>query len=264
MNFSGYFGGAHQSQIKQTNFKYSVKQMSVMTISLLTAGIGFLGTFLIGFLCQYLLSLSSNGIAESTLYTVSSIGILVGSILAIIWCFRVYKASTGFAIATILTYCISFGIGFGFLFYAIDFKSILFAFGVVGLIFLGTFIISKIISFKVALSLAKILIVSAIVAIVVILVSNLVVFYTNIFSSFETSIQTARITILITTIVSGLLSIGYLAWNLWLAQNMDQFAGDANLSKKIGMFIGFQILVNLIQLVMLILRLFLIFGSSNR
>lgn len=265
MNYRGIYGSKPYSSYK-ANFQYDKKQMSIMATSMLTAGIGFVATFLVGILCEYLLQVAvknNSAIAVDTLYMISGIMLVVGTILAIIWCFRMYTASTFFAVTTIVIYCLSYGIGFGFLFYALDVASIIFAFGVVGIIFLATYLISKIVTIKAALTLAKILFISSIVALIVIFASNMIIFYTNILGSYGTAIKTAQITVAITTAITGVLSVLYLVWNLWCAQNMDQFIYDGNTSKKVGLFIGFQILINLVQLVMLILRLFLIFGNRS-
>ncbi len=260
MNYKGMFNNSHASYSDySSSFAYSKKQASVLSTSMLTASIGFIAIFAIGMLCQYFLtSNNSTALSIDLLYTISSIGILVGMVLSIIWCFRVYQASMGFALATIITYCISYGIGFGFLFVALELREIIFAFGMVGMIFLGTFLVAKGMSLKTALKLGKLVWISSIVAMFSFLIISMITLFTPIFSY-----GNARTIVLVTSGISGALSVMYLVWSMWSAQNMDNFIQDEQLSKKMGLFIGFQILVNLIQLVMVIIRLLLIFGRRN-
>lgn len=257
MNSRGVFNTTTPRSEYKTSYAYNKKQASVLSTSMLTASIGFIAVFLIGFLSEYLLKLAAdngNAMGIQAMSIVSTIGLLVGLILSIVWSFRLYKASTAFGITVISIYCISYGIGFGFLFYALNMLEIISAFGMVGLIFLGTYLIAKAMSIKVAMKLGKFIFIASMVYMVSFFVLLMVLLFVPLS-------WTANVTIiLITTGVSGLLSVLYLTWSLWMAQNMDNFISEEQLSKKMGLFIGFQILMNLVQLVFLILRLFAIFG----
>lgn len=260
MNYKGVFSTSRTRGEYAKSYEYNKKQTKVLSTSMLTASLGFLAIFFIGFLSEYLIDQAINAgsvIDVSALYIVSTIGILVGVILSLVWSFRLYNASLLFGSIVITIYCLSYGIGFGFLFYALDLSEIMYAFATVAAIFLGTFLIAKVMSIKTALKLSKILFIATMV--------YLAAFFILLIVSFATTLIPGayRTIILITTGISGFLSILYLTWSLWMAQNMDNFMNDEQLSRKMGLFIGFQILVNLIQLLILIIRLFLIFGRNN-
>lgn len=255
MNYRGVFNTNKTYNQYETSYAYTKKQTSVLNTCMLTAGIGFTAIFLIGKLCQYLLGNISYYDA-TMLQTVSSIGIIVGFVLSLIWCFRVHKASTLFALIVVSIYCISYGIGFGFLFVVLENQDIMFAFLMVGAIFILTFFISKAISFKTGMKLTKIIIVTSIVSLIAFALSWII-------SIFAPSLIFNKTTFLITSGLSAVFSVLYLTWSLWQAQNMDNFIQDGDISKKIGLFFGFQILMNLVQLVLVILRLLLIFGNRR-
>lgn len=262
-NFKGVFQNDNTNQAgysyqdKKVKVQYSQHQMSSLTRAMMVTGIGFIATFLVGLLTEYIISvlISSQDIYDSfnsmvTLSIVTVVGLLVSFILTLIWSFRVYNASMSFAIFTITIYCIANGIGFGSLFYLVEYWEIIFAFGILGLVFLITFGIAKIISYKAALNLVKIAMIGTIVYFVLVLIVGLL----NGFGilplfSFEYSY-------LIIIAVSGFLSILYMIYELWVIQNLDKFYLDAQLTKKLSVFMGFQVLINLINLIWIFLRLF--------
>lgn len=236
------------STSKKGVYTYTKKQMSVLSTSMLTASIGFIATCLIGYLTQFVLTQYGDSIATTSLYIISSIGIIIGTVLSFVWTFRWQNASLAFGSSIIALYCICYGIGFGFLFYSLELSDIIFAFGMVGLITLGSFIVSKVMSVKAAYKFSQMAFVIGIVGFVIILVCSMVAMFTPIVS---TSFKTL---FLITSIVSGIISIIYLIYSLWLAQNMDKFINDAQLSTKLGIFLGFNILVQIITLTLNMLR----------
>ena len=258
MNFNGMFQNKKSYSSYDKTFEYNKKQTSVLNTSMFTASIGFLSIFAIGFLSQYMLENSTSYFQVETLNLISTFGIMIGFVLSLVWAFRVYKASTLFALTTVTLYCVSYGIGFGFLFYSLNQKEVLYIFAMVGAIFFGTFLVSKTLSIKAAMKLSKMLWIASLVAMVSYLFLSMFMFF-----SFYRSFTTNYAIFLVTTGISGVLSVLYLVWSLWMAQNMDSFMQDSEMSKKLGLFIGFQILMNLVQLVILIARMFLIFGNRR-
>lgn len=254
MNFKrGMFHSQSNQKTWDKATKYSKKQFTVLNTSMLVASIGFMSIFLIGFLIRYLISNEIIGVVSvSTMIVFANIGIIVGTILSFVWCFRVYKASTFFALFTIILYCLSYGVGFGFLFYLLGYQDIMVAFLTVGLIFFGTFLISRVMSFKIAMKLGHIIFIASFVGMFVFLAMFLIGFFTPIFSFGN------GIVYYVTIGLSGVLSILFLVYELWLAQNADKFISDSELSLKLGMFFGFQILVNLIQILFIIIRFLLL------
>lgn len=261
-NFKGVFQNDLSSQSSYSyqnqrgvKTQFNKHQVSSLTRAMMVTGFGFLATFLIGILIEYLIdySIKIGSITNiNVLFSITAVGLIISFGLSIIWSFRVYKASTGFATTTIIVYCIANGVGFGSLFYLVEYWEIMMVFGVLGLIFLFTFGISKIISSKVVLSLMKIAFVATIVYLVFVLIVGLLSGFGLLsFFSFGYSY-------LIIIAVSGLLSIFYLVYELWIIQNLDKFYLDNELTKKLSIFMGFQILMNLINLLWVFLRVFLL------
>lgn len=277
-NWKGVFQNDSSNQVgypyqqKKSKVQYSKHQLSALTRAMMVTGFGFLATFVIGILTEFIASkiigfttisnidsISVNDyFAYMNVYTnliiATVIGLLVSVVLSLIWSFRVYKASTTFAAFTIAIYCLANGIGFGALFLLVDYWQIMFAFGILGLIFLFTFGIAKIISFKTALNIMKVTAIATIVYLVFVVIVSLL-------SVFVLSTDTFNYLYLVIIAVSGLLSILYMVYELWLIQNLDKFYVEEELSRKLSIFMGFQVLVNLINLVWIILRLFAAFRN---
>lgn len=275
-NWRGVFQNDSSSQVgypyqqKKTKVQYSKHQLSALTRAMMVTGFGFLATFVIGILTEFIASKiigfttisSISSISDSYTYmnvytnlTIATvIGLLVSVVLSLIWSFRVYKASTAFAALTVAIYCLANGIGFGALFLLVEYWQIMFAFGILGLIFLFTFGIAKIISFKAALNIMKVAAIATVVYLVFVVIVSLL-------SAFVLSTGTFDYLYLVIIAVSGILSVLYMIYELWLIQNLDNFYVEEELSRKLSVFMGFQVLVNLINLVWVILRLFAIFRN---
>lgn len=258
-DFNGVFRNEYNAvnAPRQSKMKYSTNQMSSLTRAMMVTGFGFLGTFVVGLLSWLLIEnmlKSGNPWVQArnldTMFIISGISLFVSVILTLIWSFRVYKASTAFATITIVLYCISNGIGFGFLFWAVELPEILIAFGMLGLIFLGTFGIAKIMSFKAAMSLTRILM----IAMVIYMIATLTFMFLSLFGVLTST--TFEYIYLVVVAVSGLLSVLYMVYELWVIQNLDKFNMDEQLTKRLSIFMGFQVLINLINLLWMILRIF--------
>ncbi|MGL4616698.1 MAG: hypothetical protein ACRCUM_00505 [Mycoplasmoidaceae bacterium] len=242
---------------QQTKNKlYSKRQVSMLSNALFVAGIGFVFTALLGFLTSYLFR--ENSIGGEFLYYIGGPLIFISLILSIVWQFRIEKASNFFMFFVVTLYCISNGIGFGSIFLALEMEQIMIAFGMTGFIFLGTFIVSKLMSFKAAMNLGKLLFISVIIYII----GSFVISLSSWFIIGASNTTYFNI-LIISTIVGGLISVGYLAYSLWLIQNMDKFlTSDDDLRWKYSIFFGFILLINLISIVYRILQLILIFDRS--
>ncbi|MGL4616759.1 MAG: hypothetical protein ACRCUM_00820 [Mycoplasmoidaceae bacterium] len=238
------------------NKVYSKRQVSMLSNALFVAGIGFVFTALLGFLTAYLFR--QNSVTGDVLYYLGAPLIFISVILSIVWQFRIEKASDFFMFSVVTIYCIANGIGFGSIFLALEMEQIMIAFGMTGFIFLGTFIVSKLMSFKAAMNLGKILFVSFFVY----LFGGLIISLSSWFI-IGSSNSTYFNILIISTIVGGLISVGYLAYSLWLIQNMDKFlTNNDDLRKKYSIFFGFILLINLLSIVYRILQLVLIFSRN--
>ena len=277
---NGYFSSPSDNNSQQMHYnvegyktikqKYTKKQASVLTVSLLTAGIGFLYVAVLGLLLEYLVfnpillnpdATIGQLTAANAILTIASVGIIIGIIMSFIWSFRLYKASLAFGIVTIFIYASSFAVGFGSLFSYIEAISdekglsiIMSAFGLVGVIFLGAFAVAKLLSIKGIITLTKLIIATSAIAFVAYLAFM-------IWALIGMQASYARTVSLIINGLFCLLSIFLLVSNIWKAQNMDKFYLPNELNAKMGLFIGFQILVSLITILYTILR---IFAASSR
>ncbi|MGL5591146.1 MAG: hypothetical protein ACRDCF_00180 [Mycoplasmoidaceae bacterium] len=235
---------------------YSKRQVSMLSNALFVAGIGFVFTALLGYLTAFLFR--TNSVSGDVLYYLGGPLIFISVILSIVWQFKIENASNFFMFSVVTIYCIANGIGFGSIFLALEMEQIMIAFGMTGFIFLGTFIISKLMSIKAAMSFGKILFVSAIIYIF----GSLIVSLSSWFIIGTSNTAFFNI-LIISTIVGGLLSVGYLAYSLWLIQNMDKFlTNNDDLKRKYSIFFGFILLINLLSIFYRILQLMLIFGRN--
>lgn len=241
---------------------YSQTQRSMVSTAMLTAGIGFLLTCLVGYLVSLLWEKLNYGTYYeqvetasnlNTLYTISGIGIFVSMIMSLIWTFKINSASYGLAFTTMGIYCLSQGVGFGSLFYVFELREILIVFGMVGFILIFCYSISKIITAKTAMTLGKIAFIGTIGYLFGALILSLI-------SLFVISPGTVRTIMLISTFLGGFLSVIYIIYVFWMLQRTNEFLQeDETLRRKIAIFFGFQILVELICLIWRIASLILYF-----
>ena len=256
--FSSTNGYSHIEGYKTTKLKYNKKQASVMTVGMLTAGIGFLYLAALGFILEYTVFLNIDAQeAITTLSAIASIGIIVGIILSLIWAFRIYKASLAFGITTIFIYTTSYAIGFASLFALLNYlygnESLLLimsVFAFVAFIFIATCAVTKLMSLKSFITFTKIVSIASIIGLISLVILMLV-------GSFVMG-EAYKTVFLICSAISIVLSVLFLAYDLWLAQNMDKFYMEDGLNVKVGLFIGFQILMNIVILIFNILRIFAI------
>lgn len=255
--YSGPYGGL------KTSNKYSFTQMSMMSIALLVAGLGFLATGLIGFGFSMLMKemLSGNNTAYdlfNVFVAITAVAGIVSLVMYFIWIFRVHKASLGFQISVIIIYCLSEGITFGGIFYFVSVPEIIIAFASVGLVLIITFLISKIMSAKAAMAIGKLIMIISIVYLIFFLISLIL----SIFNVLPTMYAYGNSAVgnwiyAIVIGVSGLLSILFLSYNLYTIKTMDKFRDqlDPIVARNYAIFFGFTILINLIRIFYLVISI---------
>lgn len=242
---------------------FSKFQFSMLSRALLVASVGLALTCGIGYLLAYIYTTTnflSLSYGYSALTSLSTIFLLLSVILSFVWMAKIHTASNFLSYFTILIFCISNGIGFSSLFYLLDVQELVMIFGTAAIIFFGTWFLTSIASIKFMMSLGKILIVSTIVY----LLFNFMMFMFSWFNIFGIRTASFEWIYIITTAVSGLLSIGYLAFSIFNIQKMDEFLAheDNTIRNKYAMFFGFTILMNMISIIWTLARLFLIFGRN--
>lgn len=253
----------------QVNNKVYVKnQMSMMSIALLVAGIGFLVTGLIGFGFSILMENVMQDAVQwentyNALVAVVAICSIISLVMYFVWIFRIQKASLGFQIFCISLYCITNGFTFGGIFYFVEAPEIVIAFAATGLVLLISYIVGRIMSVKVGFALGKIIMVICIVYLIV----TLIVMIMSIFSvlpsmnTYNSVLDQWIYPIVIG--ISGILSVLFLTYSLWALKNMDQ--NKEYLTQKearnIAIYYGFIILMNLIRIFYLVIQ---IIGRSRR
>lgn len=234
---------------------YSKLQVSMMSKALLTASIGLILTCLIGFLFSYIYSVSN--VSIGLLQSLSTVFIIISVVCTFVWMFKIQNASNLLIFGTIGIYCLANGIGFGSLFYLLKFNEIMIIFGAVAVIFFGTWFISSVVSVKFMMSFSKFIIIATIVY----FIFNIGMFLFNFFNIFGMRYGSGisyQWIYLISSAVSGLLSIGYLAYNMFNIQRMDKFLDSTpELKNKYALFFGFTILMSLISIIWTMARILL-------
>lgn len=245
---------------------YTKTQTSMVTTALLVAGLGFLATGLIGLGFLQLLKQieSGNQNAESifdVFWALTGVSALVSVVLYFVWMFKVRTASLGFQILTISLFCISNGFTFGGLFYLVHVQDIIIAFSATGLILIIAFVVAKMMSNKAAFSMMKIMMIMLGVYFALVLGSLLMSLFAPPFSfQFNGDKSNEVLNKWIGTIViavSGILSLLFLTYNLWMIQRMDQFRETIGVkeSRNIAIFFGFMILMNLLRIFYLVINI---------
>lgn len=231
------------------------QRRSLMTTAMLTASLGFIATCLLGYLFTFvfaeLVRTDNLDTGLDVLYAITGISLSIVFILAILWKIKMKKWSLGVGILIVSLFCFANGIGFGALFYVLQVKDLMIIFGMTGFILLGTYGISKVMSDKVALTLPKIVMFLIITYAVGMLIVFLATYFTTGIGFNEGGL------IMLAAGVSGLISIIYLAHQFWLIQKKDTQIVEESMRKKVGMFHGFMILVNLVGLIYDIASFFL-------
>ncbi|MEG0124197.1 MAG: Bax inhibitor-1 family protein [Malacoplasma sp.] len=237
---------------------YSKLQVSMMSKALLVASIGLILTCLIGFLVAYIYSV--NPVSTFALEMLSSVFIIISLVCTFVWMAKLQNASNLLSFGTMAIYCIANGIGFGSLFYMLNAQEVMILFGSVGVIFFGTWFISTLVSTKFMMSFGKFLMIATIIY----FVFNIGLFLFNLFNVFGMRYAHPNASVgyqwiyLISSAVSGLLSIGYMAYNMNNIQKMDKFLDSTpELKNKYALFFGFMILMSLISIIWSLARILL-------
>lgn len=242
---------------------YTKTQTSMVTTALLVAGLGFLATGLIGLGFLQLLKQieSGNQNAESifdVFWALTGVSALVSVVLYFVWMFKVRTASLGFQILTISLFCISNGFTFGGLFYLVHVQDIIIAFSATGLILIIAFVVAKMMSNKAAFSMMKIMMIMLGVYFALVLGSLLMSLFAPFsFGSYGANSVLNQWISTIVIAVSGILSLLFLTYNLWMIQRMDQFRETIGVkeSRNIAIFFGFMILMNLLRIFYLVINI---------
>ncbi|MGL4769041.1 MAG: hypothetical protein ACRCW6_02310 [Mycoplasmoidaceae bacterium] len=237
----------YQSSSRQT-YIYTKNQLRLSSIAYLTTGIGLLATFLIAFLISFFFkNTETNSSLALSLQYVSIIFLIISFVLSIIWSFRVSTASMFFRITTISLYCISNGIGFGSLFAFLNQSEIVGAFAITSAVCGLCFLISRFLSLKAALNLQKLIFIMFGIYFIIAIIT----FFTWMFG-FHSNLLGIALAVLI-----PILLLAAITYQMWLINKMDEFISDRDQSIAFGIFLGFSLLMMIIQImwqVFLLLR----------
>lgn len=228
-----------QEQAKQTK--------SIMTMSMLVAGIGFVVTCLVGYIFSYAFSWAATQENWESwfdiLMGIAIFGLVFSLVLSTIWRIRREKWSIKASIILITIFVISNGIGFGSLFFLLHVKEIMIIFGMTGFILLGTYGLSKLMSTKAALTLWK-------VATALLLTYSIAMGIVCCATYFTIGIgKNIGGLIVIAVAISGFASVLYLTYYFWRINKYETEIKDETLRKKIALFYGFYILVNVLKII---------------
>lgn len=231
------------------SYAYSPKQFKALNFSLLVAGVGFLLTFLVALIVYYTFPPSLN---LSNWFIGAAVGLfLVGAVLEIVWNSKVYKAPAIFGISVIFLNILVYGVLFGLVFRFFGITKIALPVLMVSLIFIAAFAISKLLSFKTILSFRRL------VYLVFFIAGFLIMFFSLLYWFVLADKNILVFIDIVVNVVFGLLAVWGLLYNLWAAQQIDAIYANQKIAKKVALFIGFEILSNVLFL------LFIIFTSKR-
>jgi len=256
----------HDTTINAQGQIVTRKHSSILSKSLLIAGIAFIAIFGFSFgLYKLLWSKYGAQISNNTVIAlyVISILMLIGSIIMVVIVLpRIMKVKLATLISLVILYSIANGISFALLFYAIkqtnhvihdssfQVGDICWCFLISGAIFLITGFLGTLLSVRYTLSLAKFLM----IATMVFMVCFLVFFIINIFTQLTTT------TFIIIYGIWGFLMILYIMFDFSMIKKSQPFISiqENSIQTKFVWMFGFTLLVDLIQLVWVAIRLYLI------
>lgn len=227
------------SNTSQISGNYSKNQLKLSSIAYLTTGVGLLLTFLVALVFNYIPSVNRDVFAG-----LASVGLIVSLIMTIIWQFRVQNSSMGFRVFVIVLYCISNGIGFGSLFQYIGANQIIASFALTAGICLACYIVSKILTRRAAMNLGKI---------IGVMFGIYFLFAIVMFFSWAFGIGGNMLYIGISVLMPIILLLA-ITYQMWMISKMDEFVQDTNQTIAFGMFLGFSLLMMIIQILWIILR----------
>ena len=228
--------------------KYSKNQLKLSSIAYLTTGLGLLTTFLVALGFAVVFENATTEVRDN-LSIVATFSLLLSLILSIVWQFRVMKAGMGFRLFTILIYCLANGIGFGSLFAVIDNTEIVAAFGITAAVCAICYFVSRFLTEKAAMTLSKLIMVMFGVYFVI-AITTFFSWTLGVQGGFTGNVLEIGIAVLVPMIL--LLAITFQMWNI---SRMDQFINDSEQSMAYGMFLGFMLLMMIIQITWQILRI---------
>ncbi|WP_027123855.1 Bax inhibitor-1 family protein [Mycoplasmoides pirum] len=250
----------------QGKWVFRQEQSKLLTRSFLYTGFSFVAIFVISFLIYYLLPRQNPSIADNFLI-ISPILIFISTIMGMFLRPKM-TGGMGFTVFVYLFYIIAQSLGFGGLFYAIDFSNqvgintgiqvidVAAIFGVAGLMFVGMAIVGASMSKKSSIKFGRFLFGAVIAWLFASIVFSITIF-------FATPNQYNWI-IIVSSVVGGLINLGYIAFivsQIKASSDFVDFVGNKTLINTMAASYGFWMLVSLVGLVWYLVRLLFIFKS---
>lgn len=228
---------------------YSKNQLKLSSIAYLTTGIGLLVTFLVSLGFALVFQGADQDIAKNLGFLATG-SLLVSLILSIVWQFRIMNSSMFFRVTTISIYCLANGIGFGSLFAATGSQEVVAAFGITALVCTICYIVSRFITDRVAMTLRKLIMIMFMVYFAIAITT---------FFSWSLGINGGfgvgnLLNIGIAVLMPMILLIA-ITLQMWTISKMDSFIDDREQSLAYGMFLGFMLLMMIIQITWQVLRI---------
>ncbi|GMO14382.1 MAG: hypothetical protein Ta2E_04670 [Mycoplasmoidaceae bacterium] len=237
------------------------KQYSVLSKSLMIAGIGFILMYAFSMvlfeILKYTLKDGKNDNILTILYVVSIVLIISTLVMSLFTMRGIEKTKLSSLITMIFMYGIGNGISFGILFYAISLSQstigmtdVMLCFLITGFIFGVVGSLGTLLSVKFTMTLGKFLMYATLAFLVAFLVLSIL--------SFTTPLITNKISLLIWA-VWGVLIIGYIMYDFSIIKKSQSFVEmlDQQSQTKYVWLFGFMLFMNLIQLLWLVLRVML-------
>ena len=187
--------------------------------------------------------------------------IIISSISSLIWAFRVMKASKTFIFLNYVVYIIANGISFGFLFLTMAAMELVSIFGIAG----GIFVVMAAVGyFSKDLSGMGRYLFFGVIFIGVIALVNLILTLTGVWNK-SYSHGTTPWLVEIMWIGTGILMMGFTAYDVWRLKRMSEWAKASGMDKetsfRLTAYFGFRLLTDLVGLIWTVARFYM---SSRR
>ncbi len=200
---------------------------------------------------------TSNGMSMIAKLSFASLALIViSSISSIIWAFRVTRASKVFIFLNYAAYITANGIAFGFLFLTVDAMELVTIFGIAG----GIFTVMALVGFfsKDLSGMGRYLFFGVIFIAVMGLI-NMGLTFGGVWNSTYSSGTTPWL-VQILWIGTGLLMMGFTAFDVWRIKNLSAWASangmDPEMNFRLTAFFGFRLLTDLIGLIWTVARIY--------
>lgn len=253
-------------QIKITAKQYSKSQVSLMTRSMLIAGIAFLILGACSYGWSVLFANSIDVMPFNTGLLIFLLTLLTGMVVSSLWVVNMFKSgSIGLTMVCYILYILSTSVAFGWLFSlaatGMELWWLPVIFAITGIVFLLTFAIAKIVNINHIITFGKIIGITAIAmaVIMIIFLVLMIVFMTTLNVGVALSIDAIGSLIMMGMAIVSFL---YVIIDIWQISKISEFAQytGTDTGKFLPWFFGFRLLTDLVNILFILLMFIIRFS----